>query len=60
MWLGEDIDDIEKIVRLHYNLDAPVMQDQVLGEADVYINDRYFQSVALVSQNWIDQQPWLG
>ena len=60
LWRGEDIDDIEKIVRLHYNLDAPVMQDQVLGEADVYINDRYFQSVALVSQNRIDQQPWLG
>lgn len=60
LWRGEDVDDIEKIVRLHYNLDAPVMQDQVLGEADVYINDRYFQSVALVSQSRIDQQPWLG
>jgi len=59
LWLGEDTDNIEKIVRLHYNLDAPVMRDQVLGEADIYINDRYFQSVALVSQNHIGQQPWL-
>ncbi|MEQ8201245.1 MAG: D-alanyl-D-alanine carboxypeptidase family protein [Syntrophomonadaceae bacterium] len=60
LWQGEDIDDIEKIVRLQYNLDAPIMKDQVLGEVDVYINDRYFRSVALVSQNHICRQPWLG
>lgn len=60
LWQGEDIDDIEKKVRLQYNLDAPIMKDQVLGEVDVYINNRYFQSMALVSQNQICNQPWLG
>ncbi len=60
LWLGEDIDGIEKIVRLQYNLDAPVKQNQALGEISIYINGRYYQSTALVSQSDIGKQSWLG
>ncbi len=60
LWLGEDSDVIEKIVRLNYNLDAPIKNGQILGEIDIYINGRYFQSTALVSQGEVKRQAWIG
>lgn len=60
LWLGEESDVIEKIVRLNYNLDAPIKNGQILGEIDIYINGRYFRSTALVCQSDIKMQSWLG
>ncbi len=60
LWLGDQSDVIEKIVRLNYNLDAPIKNGEILGEIDIYINGRYFRSTALVSQGEIKKQSWLG
>ena len=60
LWLGEKPPNIEKKVRLNYNLFAPLKKGQVLGEMDVYIDGAYFNSVALVSGKDIDRQSWFG
>lgn len=60
LWVGEKTANIEKIVRLNYNLDAPLKKGQTIGEMDVYIDGGYVQSVALVSQSDIKRQSWFG
>ncbi len=49
LWLG-DKSNIEKYVRLNYNLEAPLRKGQILGEIDVYVNGNYFKSIDLVSK----------
>jgi D-alanyl-D-alanine carboxypeptidase (penicillin-binding protein 5/6) len=56
IWLGNNKTNIEKIVRLNYNLQAPIKKGQVLGEIDVYIDGGYFKSIDLVSQEDINRQ----
>ena len=60
LWVGEKTANIEKIVRLNYNLDAPLKKGQTIGEMDVYIDGGYVQSIALVSQSDIKRQSWFG
>lgn len=60
LWVGEKTANIEKIVRLNYNLDAPLKKRQTIGEIDIYIDGGYVNSVALVSQRDIKRQSWFG
>lgn len=57
IWLGNNKSNIEKRIRLNYNLEAPLKKGEVLGEIDVYVDGGYFRSVALVSREDIDRQP---
>jgi D-alanyl-D-alanine carboxypeptidase (penicillin-binding protein 5/6) len=59
MWL-ENTSNVEKKLRLNYNLVAPVKKGQVLGEIDIYVDGGYFSSVALVAQEDIGRQSWFG
>jgi D-alanyl-D-alanine carboxypeptidase (penicillin-binding protein 5/6) len=58
LWLGNNKSNIEKKVRLNYNLEAPLKKGQVLGELDIYVDGGYFKSIALVSREDIDRQSW--
>jgi D-alanyl-D-alanine carboxypeptidase (penicillin-binding protein 5/6) len=58
LWLGNDKSNIEKTVRLNYNLEAPLKKGQKLGEIDVYVNGGYYKSIALISTEDIARQSW--
>lgn len=58
LWIGDKPGDIEKRVRLNYNLDAPIKKDQVLGEMDIYMDGFMVRSVALVSQKDVSKKAW--
>lgn len=58
LWLGNNKSNIEKTVRLNYNLEAPLKKGQVLGELDIYVDGGYFKSIALVSREDIARQSW--
>lgn len=58
LWVGESPNNIEKCVRLNYNLVAPLKQGQVVGEMDVRVGGFMVKSIALVSQNDINKKGW--
>lgn len=60
LWVGENTANIEKNVRINYNLVAPVKQGQLVGEIDVYTEGGFVRTVALISQNDVPKQSWLG
>ncbi|MEA4925378.1 MAG: D-alanyl-D-alanine carboxypeptidase family protein [Syntrophomonadaceae bacterium] len=59
LWMGDkSAGNIEKRVRLNYNLDAPLKQGEVLGEMDLYMYGFMVRSVALVNLNEVDRKDW--
>lgn len=56
LWQGENNLIIEKKVRLNYIVDLPVKKGDILGYLDIYVNDKFFQSIPLISLENINKK----
>ncbi len=52
LWQAEENLNIEKIVRMDYEINAPIKQGDILGHLDVYANDKFVSTIPLIS--WED------
>lgn len=58
LWAGENPVNIERIVRLDYNLHAPLQAGQPVGEMDIYFEGDYVDTIALINQKEIKSLSW--
>ncbi len=57
LWLGDPRPSIEKIIRIQYEIPAPVKKGYKIGEMDIYVDGCYTGSVNLVCGEDVDVQP---
>lgn len=61
LWLclGDNKTDIQKKVRMNYMLEAPLPAGYKVGEMDIYIEGKYFDTIDLRTQHAVAREPGL-
>jgi hypothetical protein len=57
LWMGNDKPDIEKVVKLNYDLHAPLRKGEKAGIIDVYVEGKYLQSIDILCKESIKREP---
>ncbi len=59
LWLGENKIDIQTKVRMNYLLEAPLPAGYKVGEMDFYVEDRYLDTIDLITHSAVPREPSL-
>lgn len=57
LWVGENKIDIQKKVRMNYQLEAPLPANYKVGEMDIYVAGKYLETINLITQSAVDREP---
>lgn len=56
LWQGEQM-DIQKKINMNYLLEAPLPAGYKVGEMDIYIEDRYLETIDLITNRAVTKEP---
>lgn len=59
IWQGDSILDVQKKVRMNYNLEAPLPAGYKVGEMDVYIAGQYYKTIDLITDKKVPREAGL-
>ncbi len=57
LWLGDNKADIQKKVRMNYVLEAPLPAGYKVGEMDIYVEDKYLETIDLQTRAAVSREP---
>lgn len=59
IWQGDGKIDVQKMVRMNYQLEAPLPAGYKVGEMDVYIGDQYYTTIDLITNKNVPKEAGL-